>query len=389
MDIKGKTPAGQTLKVPQGYRTYVPNPLPPEFTWNTALITELSEANHIMGKLSRESSYLPNPHLLIRPFVAREAVSSSKIEGTQATLGEILANDAGGEVNSSPDDLKEVSNYILALEYGIEQLRNSSLSLKLIQQLHARLMQGVRGEHATPGLFRTVQNWIGTRGCTPATAKYVPPPPTKLIGCLATFENYLQDRKLPALIHIALCHYQFEAIHPFLDGNGRLGRLLITLLLLEHKMLASPLLYLSAFFEASRAEYYRHLHDVSAVGNWNEWLHYFLNGIINQSSDVLSRAERINQLLTNWKIKTGGNVASLPMDIIDQLAVNPFLSAKRVASQFKVAFTTAQRAIQKLESLKIIKQVDNKMRDRFYCATEVLAILEEPADIAHNTMARS
>lgn len=378
------TLAGKTIKMSTGYWAFVPHPLPPKLVWNNQLINTLSKADHILGQLSRESSHLLNPHLLIRPFVTREAVLSSKIEGTQATIGDILANEAGAEVNRSSDELQEVNNYIKALDYGVERLKELPLSLRLIRELHERLMRGTRGEHATPGLFRETQNWIGTPGCTLTTAKYIPPPPDRLMECLYSLEEYLHDRELPTLIHVALCHYQFEAIHPFLDGNGRIGRLLIILVLLERQMIASPLLYFSAFFEATRTDYYQQLYNVSAMGSWNDWLLYFLNGVIMQGADVLSRSERINQLVRNWRIKIGNRPSSLVGNILDKIAINPFLTIKKVASQLNVAFTTAQRAIQKLEALSILSNIGEKKRDRVYCATEIMTILEEPTLIKHS-----
>ena len=254
MDIQ-QSPSGQIIKSPKGYRAFLPHPLPPTLEWDITVINALSRADFLLGKLAREGSKLPNPHLLMRPFIAREAVLSSKIEGTQATLGEILEANAGIDLKQNPDDLQEVQNYIIALDYGLSRLQELPLSLRLIKEIHEHLMQGVRGSHATPGELRRTQNWIGPPGCTLNTAKFVPPPSDNLIDCLGELENFLHDRQLPPLIHIAFCHYQFEAIHPFLDGNGRVGRLLITLLLIEQKMLPSPLLYLSAFFEATRDEY--------------------------------------------------------------------------------------------------------------------------------------
>lgn len=334
-----------------------------------------------MGKLAREGSKLPNPHLLIRPFITREAVLSSKIEGTQSTLGEILAANAGVQVKQNPNDLQEVQNYILALDYGLNRLQELPLSLRLINEIHEKLMQGVRGAHATPGEFRRTQNWIGTPGCTLNTAKFIPPPPDHLMDCLGDLEKFLHNRQLPPLIHIALCHYQFEAIHPFLDGNGRIGRLLVILLLIEQHMLPSPLLYLSAFLEATRDEYYRLLFSVIASGTWSEWLIYFLNGVAVQSEDVLSRAERINSLLDKWKIQVAGT-SNVPIEIVQHLAVNPYVTTNKVADEFKVAFSTAQRGIQKLIDANIIQQINESKRDRVFCAKEILSILEEPTKIS-------
>ncbi len=383
MEIK-ESSSGKIIKTPTGYQAFVPNPLPPILEWNSALVSNLSRADHILGMLAREGVKLPNPHLLMRPFITREAVLSSKIEGTQTTLGEFLAQEAGAHINHNPDDLQEVQNYITALDYGLNRLKDFPLSLRLIKEIHEKLMQGVRGNHATPGEFRKTQNWIGTPGCTLNTAKYVPPTPEELMDCLSSFEKFLYDKTLPPLIHIALCHYQFEAIHPFLDGNGRVGRLLIILLLVERKMLPSPILYLSAFFETNRDEYYKQLYNVSSRGTWNEWLSYFLNGVATQSLDVLSRAERINDLIINWQIKVGSKTEGLIQNIIKNLAVNPYFTTKKIAESFKVAFTTAQRAISKLEDLDIVSQTSKGKRDRLYCATKILNILEEPTKITKN-----
>ena len=379
-----QSPVGKVIQSPQGYKAFLPHPLPPNIEWDNQVVAALSRADFLLGKLAREGNRLPNPHLLIRPFITREAVLSSKIEGTQATIGEILAANAGIKVKQNPDDLQEVQNYITALEYGLKRLGEIPLSLRLIKELHEHLMQGVRGSHATPGEFRRSQNWIGSPGCTLNTAKFVPPPTEYLMDCLGELEIFLHDRQLPPLIHIALCHYQFEAIHPFLDGNGRVGRLLITLLLIEQKMLPSPLLYLSAFFEATRNEYYRQLYNLSAHGAWQEWLIYFLSGVAVQSEDALSRAERINALLDKWKIQAARGGSQVPVEIIEYFAINPYVTTKRIAEEFDIAYSTAKRGIQKLEAAGIVKQVNEAKRDKIFCATEILDILEEVAKIRAN-----
>ena len=373
--------SGQVVKSPNGYKAFIPNALPPKLELDITLVNSLSRADFLIGKLAREGHKLPNPHLLIRPFITREAVLSSKIEGTQATLGEILAADAGAHVKQNPDDLQEVQNYIVALDYGLQRLKDLPLSLRLLKEIHEHLMQGVRGSHATPGEFRRTQNWIGSPGCTLNTAKFVPPTPDHLMDCLSAFESFLHDRTLPPLIHIALCHYQFESIHPFLDGNGRVGRLLIMLLLIEHQILPSPLLYLSAFFEITRDEYYKQLYNVSANGSWNEWLVYFLNGVAIQSEDVLSRAERINDLLEQWQILFASQGAKSPIEIVKCLAVNPYLTINKVSSDLGIAYSTAQRGVQKLEDLGIVQKMNDNKRDKVYCATKILSILEEPTTI--------
>src|SRR5436190_19969907 len=246
------TPPGRRVRCAGGHTAFVPDPLPPELEWTPTLVRALSDADRLVGRLAGEGRRLPNPHVLIRPFVRREAVLSSRIEGTRATLGELLAAEAGAAVDRSPADLREVANYVVALEHGLKRLKTLPLSLRLTRELHAKLMTGVRGAHATPGVFRTTQNWIGPPGCTLANAMYVPPPPDVLVECLSAWEKFLHDHSLPVLVQAALMHVQFEAIHPFVDGNGRVGRLLITLLLVEREVLPAPLLYLSAFFEATR-----------------------------------------------------------------------------------------------------------------------------------------
>src|SRR5271156_4026137 len=209
-------------KVPQSsYAAFVPAPLPPKLDWTPRLIRVLSDADRLIGKLAGEGGRLPNPHILMRPFLQREAVLSSKIEGTQATLGELLAAEAGVAVDRSPDDLREVGNYVVALEHGISRLGKLPICVRLTRELHEKLMTGVQGQQAAPGRFRKIQNWIGKPGSTIATASYIPPPPGEIEPCLAAWEMFLNESRVPPLVTIALAHYQFEAIHPFLDGNGR------------------------------------------------------------------------------------------------------------------------------------------------------------------------
>jgi Fic family protein len=360
------------------YAAFVPDALPPALDWTPRLIRVLSNADRLIGKLAGEGGRLKNPHILMRPIVRREAVLSSRIEGTQATLGELLASEAGAVVDRSPEDLREVGNYVSALEYGIARLRELPLCVRLVRELHERLMEGVRGDRAMPGRFRTTQNWIGKPGSTLETATFIPPPPGEVEACLADWEKFLHESELPPLATIALAHYQFEAIHPFLDGNGRVGRLLITLFLMERKILPAPLLYLSAFFEASRGGYYEGLRAVSERGAWAEWLEYFLEGVARMSEDALSRTTRINDLLAEWREKLAGESTNTPLRTMELLAENPFLSIAGVATRLNVAFTTAQRAIQRLEANGIVQQTTDSKRDRVYCARELLRILEEP-----------
>ena len=347
-------------------------------SWDQPLAVTLSEADRAVGRLAGEGRRLPNPHLLIRPFVRKEAVLSSRIEGTQATLGELLAAEAGVAVDRSPEDLREVANYVVALEYGLERQDTLPISLHLVRELHERLMRGVRGDVATPGEFRRSQNWIGPPGCTLNDATYVPPPPTELMACLDTRERFLHEDSVPPLVHAALVHSQFEAIHPFLDGNGRVGRLLITLLLVSRDIIPSPLLYLSAYFEATRDEYYERLLSVTERGEWDEWLTYFLRGVVIQSEDAVDRIQRIDDLFIRWQHELATGRSRFPERVLDLFAENPFWTVRSLASRLEVAYTTAQRAVDRLEMLRIVSRVGQARRNRVYCAGDILDILEEP-----------
>lgn len=350
----------------------------PTLEWRPDLVSALSAADWAVGRLAGEARQLPNAHLLIQPFLRREAVLSSRIEGTRTTLGELLAAEAGAAVARSPADLREVANYVVALEYGIERLAELPLSLRLVRELHARLMEGVRGGGAHPGEFRRVQNWIGPPGCGIEDATFVPPPPNELPQLLSEWESSLHDRMHPPLVQIALAHHQFEEIHPFLDGNGRVGRLLITLFLVERGILPTPLLTLSAFFEATRPEYYRWLQTVRSEGDWQGWLLYFLRGVAGQAEDAVRRAERIHGLVTGWRALAVESASRTVPKLVDLLAENPYWTVKGAAERLDIAYTTAQRAIEKLIEAGVMQQVGEAKRDRLFCATEILAVLEEP-----------
>ena len=383
-----RQPHGRRIRCPGGYRAYVPEALPPPIEWSAELAAVLSAADRAVGRLAGEGRRLPNPHLLIRAFVRREAVLSSRIEGTQATLGELLAAEAGAAVERSPADLREVGNYVAALEYGVERLRAVPLSLRLVRELHEKLMRGVRGDAAMPGEFRRSQNWIGPAGCTLADASFVPPPPDSLMECLGAWELFLHDDTLPPLVHAALAHSQFEAIHPFLDGNGRVGRLLITLLVIAKGVLPSPLLYLSAWFEATRPEYYARLSGVTERGEWEEWIGYFLAGTAGQAEDALGRIQRIDDLLARWREQLAKAPSRLPEKAIDLFAENPFWTVNKLAGRLDVAFTTAQRAIDRLEAAGIVALAIEAKRNRVYCARALLEILEEPPQRVKEPAAR-
>lgn len=372
-----RRPHGNIVLATGGYRAFVPSAMPPPIGWNATLAGSLSAADRSIGRLAGEARHLPNPNLLVAPFIRKEAVLSSRIEGTQTTLGELLAAEAGAPVERSPADLHEVGNYVTALEYGLRRLDSLPLSLRLVRDLHERLMRGVRGDSATPGEFRRSQNWIGSPGSTLANATYVPPPPSELMDCLSDWERFLHDESLPPLVHVALVHAQFEAIHPFLDGNGRMGRLLITLLLAQRSVLPQPLLYLSAYFERTRQDYYAHLLNITEHGHWEEWLVYFLNGVAAQSDETTEKMLRIDELLSGWKMELERERSRLPERALEQFGANPFWTVGALAEQMEVAYPSAQRAVNRLESLGVVSLVGEARRNRVYCAQAILDVLGE------------
>ena len=376
-------PLGQVVNGPGGYHAFVPGPLPPPIAWDEELILGLSSADRAIGVLAGEGRRLSNPRLLIRPFARREAVLSSRIEGTHTTLSELMAAEARGSMDQSPADVREVGNYVAALEYGLERLETLPVSLRLVREIHGRLMQGALGEWAAPGEFRRSQNWIGPPGSTVDEATYVPPPPSELMGCLDAWERYLYDGALPPLAHAALVHAQFEAIHPFLDGNGRVGRLITTLLFITRGLVPSPLLYLSAYFEATRDEYYARLLSVTQRGEWEGWLLYFLKGVAIQAEDSVNRIQRMDDLIVGWKRRLVGSRSRLPERVIDLFAENPYWTIGGVAARLSVAFTTAQRAIERLEKAGIVRQVGEAKRNRLYRADAVLQALEDHTSPVH------
>ena len=373
-----RRPHGRTVRCPGGYQAYVPSPLPPPIAWDGDLVAALSRADHAMGRLAGEGRLMPNPYLFIRAFLYKEAVFSSRIEGTQVTLGELLAAHAGAKVERSAAELHEVENYVIALGYGVQRLNTLPLSLRLLRELHERLMDGVRGDTATPGEFRRSQNWIGAAGCLLNDATYVPPPPDELMDCLGAWERFLHDETLPPLVQAALIHSQFEAIHPFLDGNGRVGRLLIPLLFVARGVLPAPLLYLSAYFEATRREYYAHLLAVTQDGQWEAWLRYFLRGVANQAEDAIGRIQRIDELFQDWSAQLAGVRSANSEKALELFVEHPFWTVRKLAEKLAVAYTTARRAVDRLESAGIVTAVGDAKRNRVYCAQTVLNVLDAP-----------
>jgi Fic family protein len=372
-----KSPSGRLVRAIDGYWAFVPNALPPKLDWSDALVSLTSKADIALGTLSGLGENLPNPHLLIYPFVRKEAVLSSRIEGTQSSLSDLLLFEATKAEKQR--DVKEVQNYVHAIEYGLKRLEELPLSLRLIRELHAILMEGVRGEQATPGEFRQSQNWIGPPGCTLDDATFMPPPVAEMKESLDQLEKFLHaDTQLPPLVELALIHYQFETIHPFLDGNGRIGRLLITLFLCQRSILNKPLLYLSAFFERHRQEYYDRLLEVSQRGAWRQWLEFFLQAVVTQSDDAVRRARRLLDLhRTYYQTSLGKHLPPTAMKLVELIFVKPVLNARVAQEALKVTYPGAQKAINALVEQGILAEITGGKRNKVYEARRILEILEE------------
>ncbi|MGB2894672.1 MAG: Fic/DOC family N-terminal domain-containing protein [Anaerolineales bacterium] len=376
-DFKTST-AGRVIRTPRGYWTFIPNPLPPNIRWSSSLISAVGVAERALGKLDSLANTLPSPHILVRPFIRREAVLSSRIEGTRASLNDVYVYEATQLSYLEPtSDAHEVHNYVRALDYGIERLGSLPVSLRLIREIHAVLMEGVRGEHLTPGEFRRSQNWIGPPGSTLESALFVPPPVDEMHAAQDDLEKYIHTSSdLPPLVQAALIHYQFEAIHPFLDGNGRIGRLLIILLLIEWSLLSQPWLYLSAFFETHRTAYYDHLLAVSQRGEWENWLAFFLEGIQDQSEDAVLRIERLQRLRLKYHLLLQKERAvDRLMQAIDVLFERPILGIRQMEAAMRIPYRSAQRYVEKLENLGILREVTGRARNRLYQADEILTVL--------------
>ena len=370
--------SGRLLKHERGYWAFVPNLLPPDLSLTWELAGELSAADRGLSELAGIGRNLPNPYLLIRPFMHREAVLSSRIEGTQASLSDLYFFEAASALPSPQSDVLEVRNYVVALEHGLQRMKDLPVSLRLLREVHEKLMTGIGGEHVTPGEFRRSQNWIGPPGCTLNEATFVPPPVEELMNSLGELEKFWHaPSPLPLLIRLALIHYQFEAIHPFLDGNGRIGRLLLTLLLSSENVLPQPMLYLSAFFERNRDEYYRHLLAVSLDGRWLEWISFFLRGVAEQSRDAVKRSEKLLGVWQRYRqqFQTVRSSASV-LKLIDQLFHLPYLTVGSAKSILGVTFRAASLNIEKLVAGGILHELPGRKYGRIFLAREILDILE-------------
>jgi len=364
--------AGQYIRQPTGYRAFSPAPLPPDPPVRLAgdLQALLSQADLALGRLDGSIQTLPNADLFIFMYVRKEAVLSSQIEGTQSSLQDLLAAEAHIFSPERPRDVAEVVNYVQALNYGLERLHTLPVSVRLIREIHERLLRGVRGARLRPGELRTSQNWIGPGGCTLAEATFIPPPPDQVPGALGDLERFIHSQsELPLLIQIGLAHAQFETIHPFLDGNGRVGRLLITFLLCERGVLAKPVLYLSHFFKRHRTEYYERLQAIRDHGAWEEWLAFFVRGVAAVSGEAAATARRIlvlreehRALITDRLGRAAGN----GLRVLERLFAHPMITVRDVAQLTGVTFAAANRLVARLAELGIVREMTGRERSRVF-----------------------
>jgi len=366
-----------------GYQAFVPSPLYPELEWTADLVHDLSNADRALGQLAGVGQSLVNPQLLMRPFLKREAVLSSRIEGTVASLSDLFFFEAAptSTVPSGAADVVEVSNYVRALDLGLRNCLERPLGLNTLRDMHAVLMEDVRGGDKRPGEFRKDRDWIGPPGSRLDEATYVPPPPDELPKVLDDFEKALHDAPegLPPLVRFASVHYQFEAIHPFMDGNGRIGRLLITLLLCTDRLLPQPLLYLSAYFERYREEYYNHLLAVSQARRWSEWIRFFLRGVHEQAQDAIERSRRLLDLRERFhKQFHEARSSALLLKLIDHLFTAPIITISNAASVLGVTYHSAQDNIDRLIAGGVLKEITGRKRDRLYMARKILDAVERP-----------
>ncbi|MBL8849319.1 MAG: Fic family protein [Planctomycetaceae bacterium] len=342
-------------------------PVPP-LRFDPELTKLLSDADRAVGRLDGVATNLPNPDLFVSMYVRHEAVLSSQIEGTQSTLEDILEYEVAGQRSAQPQDVEEVFNYVRAMNHGLRRLDKLPLSLRLIREIHRELLDGVRGADRQPGEFRRSQNWIGSSNSALSEADFVPPPPDEMRSALDEFERFLHDRtSLPVLVHCALAHAQFETIHPFLDGNGRVGRLLITLLLCEREILQQPLLYLSYYLKAHRSQYYDRLMAIRNDGDWEGWVKFFLTGVFEVSQGASQTARAILELREEHRAAIGSKTGSQRAHrLLDFLFRQPIVSVRTVEEQLNCSYMTARKLVDQLQQLEILNEVTGQRRNRWF-----------------------
>lgn len=360
------------------YNVFIPDPLPPKIKFDDELVLILSKAEEKLGKLSGIGLTLPSPNLLIIPYLRKEAIMSTRIEGTRISLQEVLLSEAKEEEEKTPD-AREVVNYINTVNYALKQIEESPIDLGLIRNMHKILMKGVRGNEMAPGEFRLVQNWIGSKLSKVSEATFVPPNPEEVPKLMKQLIDYLNtEHPVPVLVRCALMHYQFETIHPFCDGNGRIGRSLITVYLCKKKKIIKPLLYISEFFEKYKTQYNELLLKTGETGEFEEWIKFFLKAVEVQSDDALSRAHKLLTLREEYRKKILNETQTADiLKIIDSLFSNPFITIAKATKISEVSYPTAKKYIHKLIEHEILTETKRLQREKTYVSHEIYEIIKD------------
>ena len=372
VSINMKRRSGQYLRQLDGYAAFIPADLPPRpaIVIDDEMQSVLSRADRAIGRLDGSIEALPNAELFVFMYVRKEAVLSSQIEGTQASLGDVLEVEAQLFDPTRPDDTEEILNYVAALTYGLDRLKTLPLSLRLIREIHQKLMQGVRGQHATPGEFRKTQNWIGPQGALLKDATFVPPPPHDLANLLGKFETYLHSEdNVPFLLKLGLLHAHFETLHPFLDGNGRMGRLLITFLLCQQHALIKPVLYLSHYLKRHRGRYDDLLQSIRDTGDWEAWLKFFLTGIIEVANEATDTSRKIVQMRESHRqtlVDSLGRGAGNGLKMLESLYQRPIFTVATVSNYLSVSAQAANALTDRLMDLKLVAEFTGNKRNRVF-----------------------
>lgn len=383
--LRASARAGRYVRQATGYRAFMPAPLPPDPPVRLAgqLQALLSQADRALGRLDGSIQTLPNPDMFVFMYVRKEAVLSSQIEGTQSSLQDLLAAEAQIFDPARPRDVSEVINYTRAMNYGLQRLADLPVSVRLIREIHAELVRGVRGSDLTPGELRRSQNWIGPSGCTLNEAAFVPPPAEEVAGALSAWEEFLhQEDDIPLLIKIGLAHAQFETIHPFLDGNGRMGRLLITFLLCERNVLMKPVLYLSYYFKRHRSEYYDRLQAIRDTGNWEDWIEFFLRGVDEVSAQATATARHImdlrelhRALIVEHLRRKAGNGHR----VLEHLYRQPIVSVKNVREVTQTSYPAANDLVHEMVEIGLISEITGQSRNRRFRYDSYIGLFTDPA----------
>lgn len=369
--------AGHYEIVPLGiasYKAYIPSSLPPlpEIEMDAELISLLGKAHNVLGQLESTSKLLPDVKLFLGSYVRKEALLSSQIEGTQATLEDVLNSEVTAAVNLEVDD---VINYVGALNFAIQKMESLPICNRLLCETHRVLLQGVRGQDKNPGEFRRSQNWIGAAGSTLQNARYIPPTPENMLICMGELEKFIHESELDILIKTSLVHYQFETIHPFLDGNGRIGRMLIILMLMNERVLSSPILYMSLFLKTNRIEYYDRLSEVRNKGNYEQWIKFFLQGVITTCEDSIFTIEQIHKIMDEDAVKIQKDTDTVKA-VFAYLKEHPIVNIGGTAKALGMAFNTVSTALKKLSAAGIVEEKTTKSRDRIFEYSRYLNILK-------------